>query len=176
MFFRKRQINEKRYIDYILEDVPLGMYEFYELDQTLDFSNSQMRMHLLGREEGAIENKVISDAVKSVYFLTVLISVAELSNIKIPEDLNLYHHMLVGRAWGTTPERVYKNGIRWVVNREESKINAVKAIIKNKYDSISDYQKNQLLTFVQTAFPAINSFEDAKAIIYVANELTIKPA
>jgi hypothetical protein len=77
MFFGKKKIKEKKFIDYVLEDIPFELGDLLAMDQAFNSSNCLMRTAILGPEKGAIENDAITNAIKSAYFLSILAGVAE---------------------------------------------------------------------------------------------------
>jgi hypothetical protein len=172
MFFGKKKIKEKRFIDYVLEDIPFGLDDTFAMDQEINSSNCLMRTAILGAEKGAIENAAITKAIKSAYFLTILACFAEHSNINIPEDYQLYHLMMVEDAWGSTYE--YRDGIKWAVRRGDISVIFIKSMVKNKFDNLLDYQKQKLLAFIHITFPGIVSVAHVGALIEFANKLTVK--
>jgi hypothetical protein len=69
MFFGKKKIKEKRFIDYVLEDIPFGLDDTFAMDQAINSSNCLMRTTILGAKKGAIENAAITKAIKSPIFV-----------------------------------------------------------------------------------------------------------
>jgi hypothetical protein len=63
--FGKKKIKEKKFIDYVLEDIPFELGDLLAMDQAFNSSNCLMRTAILGPEKGAIENDAITNAIKS---------------------------------------------------------------------------------------------------------------
>jgi hypothetical protein len=167
--FGKKKIKEKKFIDYVLEDLPLGLDATMGAEITV---GRLMRTTTLGAEKGAIENAGITNAKKSAYFLVVLAGVAEHSNINIPEDYQLYLLMKIGDAWGHTYE--FRDGVRWAVRRGDGKCDLVKMLVKKKFDGLLEQQKQYLLAFIHTTFPDIVSVAHVGTLIEFANKATVK--
>jgi hypothetical protein len=172
MFFGRKELREKKFIDYVLEDIPFGLDDMFAHDQGLNAGQNSMRTVMLGPEKGSIENAAITSALKSAWFLSILAGVAENSNIKIPDGYKLYHAMMVEDAWGSTYE--FRDGVKWGVRLGDASVIVINAIVKNKFNDLLDHQKQKLLAFIQAVFPEIVSFEHAKAVIAIANKLTVK--
>jgi len=85
MFFGRKKVREKKFIDYVLQDIPFGLDDMFALDQGLNAGQNSMRTVMLGPEKGSIENAAITRALKYAWFLSILAGVAENSNIKIPD-------------------------------------------------------------------------------------------
>ena len=65
MFFGRKKLREKKFIDYVLQDIPFGLVEMFAVDQGLNVDQNLMRTFILGPEKGSIENAAITNALKS---------------------------------------------------------------------------------------------------------------
>ena len=172
MFFGRKKLKEKKFIDYVLEDIQFGLDQMFAFDQVQNDWQESMRISVHGPEKGSIEHAEITKALRYAWFLAILAGVAEASNINIPDDYKLYHAMMIEDAWGCTYE--FRDGMRCAVRRGDDQCNVIKMIVKRSFDGLLDAQKQKLLGFVRTVFPEIVNFEYAKAVIEIANTLTVK--
>ena len=49
MFFGRKKVREKKFIDYVLQDIPFGLDEMFALDQGLNDNTSNVQRHLIRR-------------------------------------------------------------------------------------------------------------------------------
>jgi hypothetical protein len=55
MFFGKKKLKEKKFIDYVLEDIPFGLDDTFAMDQEINSSNCLMRTTILGAEKAQLK-------------------------------------------------------------------------------------------------------------------------
>lgn len=59
MFFGKKKIKEKKFIDYVLEDIPFELGDLLAMDQAFNSSNCLMRTAILGPEKVLLSTLIL---------------------------------------------------------------------------------------------------------------------